>query len=44
MAPPGVDDAQDADMGTVQPAQRRADIIALGWTPPDGIDVPKWRC
>jgi hypothetical protein len=18
--------------------------ILMGWTPPDGIDVPKWRC
>ncbi len=20
------------------------DPKAMGWTPPDGIDVPKWRC
>jgi hypothetical protein len=18
--------------------------VLMGWTPPDGIDVPKWRC
>jgi L-fuconolactonase len=19
-------------------------VVLMGWTPPDGIDVPKWRC
>jgi hypothetical protein len=22
----------------------RPDLVLMGWTPPDGIDVPKWRC
>ncbi len=22
----------------------RVDRVLMGWTPPDGIDVPKWRC
>ena len=22
----------------------RPRVFMMGWTPPDGIDVPKWRC
>lgn len=28
---------QDADLLTLCPK-------AMGWTPPDGIEVPEWRC
>jgi hypothetical protein len=27
---------READIGTA--------AFMMGWTPPDGIDVPKWRC
>ena len=26
------------------PKRALAQQFMMGWTPPDGIDVPKWRC
>ena len=28
----------DMEAGSTDPR------FMMGWTPPDGIDVPKWRC
>jgi hypothetical protein len=30
--------------GTDVGGNRRLNRVLMGWTPPDGIDVPKWRC
>jgi hypothetical protein len=24
--------------------ESRPRLLVMGWTPPDGINVPKWRC
>jgi hypothetical protein len=37
-------DAQRLDVGELADTLALALVLLMGWTPPDGIGVPKWRC
>ena len=46
-SPPGqfIRCSRFSDLAAARPKARAGSMrFMMGWTPPDGIDVPKWRC
>lgn len=39
-----VDQPRRVDAIAAQRGQEGHGLPVMGWTPPDGIDVPEWRC
>ncbi len=39
-----VEDHRGDEAGEAQPSHEGRRLPVMGWTPPDGIDVPEWWC